>query len=393
VTTSRVALIRGEERGENIRRALDAVGDQIEWRGVRRVLVKPNFVCGDRPLAATHVDGVRALLGWLRSHTAARIAIGEGAATCSTWEAFASYGCLALPDEFPGVELCDLNLDEAVPVSVFDWRKRPLTLYVSRTALESDCRISLGPPKTHNSVVLSLSLKNMIMGSLIGRLDPRPLPQGRERFLEKSPGELACGTPGHAPLVRLRGHGLYSRLPGGIRRHRLLEWVRVMHLTHSPTNSKQRMHQGLVLLHLNLFALAPLLYPHLSIIDGWEGMEGDGPTLGDPVPWRVALASSDFLAADALAAELMGYPIDGVGYLHYCQRAELGVGRREQMTIVGNVAPDEVRREFRAPVDLAIQRRWGIRDTDRWLRAALGLNDGHLSGPRDPSAGTRRSND
>jgi len=388
-----VALIRGEERGENIRHALDAVGDQIEWRSVQRVLVKPNFVCGDRPLAATHVEGMRALLGWLRRRTDAPIIIGEGSATCSTWQAFASYGYLGLPDEYPGIELRDLNLDEAVPVCVFDWRKRPLTLYGARTALESDCRISISPPKTHESVIVSLALKNMIMGSLIGRLDLCPPPAERGPTAMRAPGEQGCAVPAKPYLVRLRGLGLYSRLPIWIKRHPVVEWIRVTRMMRSRTNSKQRMHQGPSLLHLNLFALTPLLYPHLSIIDGWEGMEGHGPSLGDAVPWRVAVASCDFLAADALAAELMGYPIDGVGYLHYCQRAGLGAGRREQMTIVGNVSPEDVRRQFRPPVGLATQRRWGIKDTDHWLEAARRLNDGHRGGGEDLPAGPRRSDD
>lgn len=394
MTASRVALIRGEERAHNIRRALEAMGDQIDWRGVRRVLVKPNFVCGDRPLAATHVEGVSVLLGWLRQRTEARIVVGEGSAGCNTWEAFSSYGYMGLPDEFPGVELCDLNDDEPVPVAIFGLGKRVLTVYAARTAMESDCRISIGPPKTHDAVIVTHSLKNMVMGSLIGRTATRPRDLPGDACVAGGSDRAGC-RPEQRSLSRivLAGWRLYGNLPARIRNWSLLELAKAVYMSRSNASSKQRMHQSLKLLNLNLFALAPLLRPHLSIIDGWEGMEGNGPSLGDAVPWRVAIASCDFLAADALAADMMGYPIDGVGYLHYCARGGLGAGRREQMTVVGDVLPEDARREFRPPPGLAVQRRWGIKDAEYWLQAALRLNDGQLPGRKEPSEGTRRSND
>jgi hypothetical protein len=103
-------------------------------------------------------------------------------------------------------------------------------------------------------------------------------------------------------------------------------------------------------------------------------MEGDGPTRGYALPWRIAVSSADFLAADALTAGLMGFPIESVGYLHYCHQAGLGTGSLEEMDIVSNVEPEAVRRTFRPSPTYRIQRRWQIRDTDRWLREALRLN-------------------
>src|ERR1039458_1941070 len=39
----------------------------------------------------------------------------------------------------------------------------------------------------------------------------------------------------------------------------------------------------------------------VAVIDGFEGMEGNGPTTGDPVPMHIALESPDFLAVDRVA--------------------------------------------------------------------------------------------
>ena len=39
-----------------------------------------------------------------------------------------------------------------------------------------------------------------------------------------------------------------------------------------------------------------------SVIDGFEGMEGNGPKSGTPVASRIALASTDYVAVDRVAA-------------------------------------------------------------------------------------------
>lgn len=372
VIASRVALVQGDDRRKNIFEALNLVGDQIDWASKERVLIKPNFVSTRVSLSATHVDAVRALLDWLRPRYDGPIVIGEGAAGTNTWEGFANYGYLSLPDEYPGVELRDLNADEQVAVRVFDRRLRPLTLHVARTALESDCRIAIGPPKTHDTVIVTLSLKNMIMGALISRLALRP-PAHLLAAIQtgQSGGDLSSQPPGRLALA---GQGLYASLPNWVKSLPPVEWAKAVYIGHSSGSDKQRMHQSIPVINLNLFALAPLLHPHLSIIDGWEGMEGDGPVQGDAVPWRVAVASADFLAADALTAELMGFSIEEVGYLYYCHQAGLGAGKLEEMDIVGNAEPEAVRRAFRPPPTYRQQKRWQMPDADRWLREALSLN-------------------
>jgi uncharacterized protein (DUF362 family) len=55
-----------------------------------------------------------------------------------------------------------------------------------------------------------------------------------------------------------------------------------------------------------------------TVIDGYEGMEGNGPSMGTPVPSRIAIASTDCIAADRVGAETMGIDADWLGYLKYC---------------------------------------------------------------------------
>ena len=124
-------------------------------------------------------------------------------------------------------------------------------------------------------------------------------------------------------------------------------------------SDKFRMHQSYTLLNLNLFLMAwQGLWPDVSVLDGWEAMEGDGPTDGDPVAWRVAFAGTDALAVDAVAAHAMGYPVSEVGYLYYCHLAHLGEGDIRRVQVEGNLALEDIRRTFRPHRLIANQRRW-----------------------------------
>jgi uncharacterized protein (DUF362 family) len=70
-----------------------------------------------------------------------------------------------------------------------------------------------------------------------------------------------------------------------------------------------------------------------TVIDGFEGMQGEGPLRGEPVASRVALASTDLVAADRIGVELMGVRPDWMGYLRYCADAGLGCFDRERIEL------------------------------------------------------------
>ncbi|GAB4531619.1 MAG: hypothetical protein Kow0063_11150 [Anaerolineae bacterium] len=355
----RVALIRGDDRYQNLSKALNAIADQVHLRGVERILVKPNFVSPDHPLCATHVDATRAVLDWLRARCDAPIVIGEGTALKSTWDAFENYGYLSLPDEYRDVSLLDLNADESVEVTAFDWRLRPMPLRASRTALESPFRISVGPPKTHDTVLVTLSLKNMIMGGL-------------QSWASASPGGGSGNGrgPAGAGVIGILKR-VYRAMPERLRYNAPLERIKMFGWSHFGPSSKRAMHQSFPVMNLNLFTLAPYFYPHLAIIDGFEAMEGDGPTWGDRVEWRLALASTDWLAADVTAARLMGFDLDEVGYLYYCAQAGYGASDPAAIDLVGNVRPDEVARRFKRHASSHLQRRWESPAVSRLARQAL----------------------
>lgn len=349
---SRVALVRGGSRHGNVAAALEAISGQVSLEGVRCVLIKPNFVSTTDQIASTHVDAVRAVVEFVRARYDGPIVVGEGAALSPTWDGFRNFGYESLVDEYAadaGMELVDLNTDDVVPVQILNRRFRPKTVRLACTAAEDGVyRISLGIPKTHDCVIVTLAIKNMVMGVLV---NPRAI-------------HHSGGTPG---LARWAGH----LMPKWLRQSVLTEWAKGALLGGSNGSSKMAMHQGLRAMNVDLALVAARVWPHLAVLDGWEGMEGDGPGAGDPVDWRVALASTDSLAADVLTAHLMGFDPTRVGYLQYCQQMGLGVGALDQIDVVGNIAPEEVQRSFKPHPTYQRQLQWHLEGAEGYLQPAV----------------------
>ena len=340
--------MQGESRYGNVAAALEAMAGQVSLAGVRRVLIKPNFVSTTKQAASTHVDAVRAVVEFVRARYDGSIVVGEGAAVSPTWDGFRHFGYESLVDEY-GVKLVDLNADDVVPVQILNRRFRPKTVHLARTAAEDGVyRISLGIPKTHDCVIVTLAIKNMVMGVLV---NPRAVHHGG-------------GTPG---LARWAGY----LMPKWLRQSVLTEWAKGALLGGSNGSSKMAMHQGLRAMHVDLALVAARVWPHLAVLDGWQGMEGDGPGSGDMVDWRVALASTDSLAADVLAAHLMGFDPGRVGYLQYCWRMGLGLGALDQIDVVGSVAPEDVQRSFQPHPTYRRQLQWHLEGAERYLERAV----------------------
>lgn len=338
---TRVALIRGEDRYTNIAEALALSVRPADLAGKQRILIKPNFVLTHKPQAATHVEAVRAVLGFVRRHYDGQLTIAEGPAFKPATEGFRRYGYEPLVGEY-GVELVDLNADVRVPVDVYDWRLRPLRLHLAKKVLDSDFRISVGPPKMHDEVIVTLSLKNMIMGALINREAHHAPATGNG-----SGGRLES-------LERI----IWRNIPRRVRHLAPIEWLRHRAMSLSGPSDKFKMHQSYAVINLNLALIAPLVVPHLAVIDGFEAMEGNGPTGGTMVPLRAAVVSTDPLAADVVGAALMGIDADDVGYLHYCKRIGLGVGDLNRIEIAGNARLAEMARQLRRHDSYYRQRQW-----------------------------------
>jgi uncharacterized protein (DUF362 family) len=284
---SSVAITSGDNRADLAFRALQPYSRRIRQAiGNRRVVLKPNNVSIDIPLCATHVDTLEGILEFLKSiRKLENVIIAESAANGPTLDGFSNYGYNRLVNKYP-VKLVDLDQEGSEILYVFDEKDfRPHPVRFSRVLLSSDSYIiSVARMKTHDRTIVTLSLKNIVFGAPV-----------------KDPG-FAFG--------RNRKEGTRS--------------------------DKSIVHgSGYRGINYNLYDLASRLHPHLAVIDGFEGMEGNGPNNGTPVDHRVCVVSTDWLAADRVAVELMGVDFAKVGYLNYCAQSGLGIADLNKIEIVG----------------------------------------------------------
>jgi uncharacterized protein (DUF362 family) len=102
-------------------------------------------------------------------------------------------------------------------------------------------------------------------------------------------------------------------------------------------NEKRKFHVGIRQTHVNMLLTAARLSPSwgAAVIDGFEGMEGDGPNDGTAVPSRIAIASTDWIAADRVGVETMGIDANWLGYLRYCADAGIGQYDLNRIQVVG----------------------------------------------------------
>jgi uncharacterized protein (DUF362 family) len=87
-----------------------------------------------------------------------------------------------------------------------------------------------------------------------------------------------------------------------------------------------------------------VLKPALTVIDGFVGMEGRGPSGGTPVKMDLIIAGKDVVATDSTAARVMGF--EPVEISHIRKAHEKGLGNIDDIEILGSKL-DDVRRVFK----------------------------------------------
>ena len=85
--------------------------------------------------------------------------------------------------------------------------------------------------------------------------------------------------------------------------------------------------------------------PHLAVMDGVVGMEGDGPSAGTPITAGVIMASYDCVALDVVASELIGFDPLHIPTNKAALARGLGTAHPE---VVGKALKD-VKVEFKRP--------------------------------------------
>ena len=285
---SRVALTNGDNRADNVFRALKSLDKEIAQSiGNRRVVIKPNNVSLTNQLAATHVDTLTAILEFLKSIGKLDNVIIAESSIGDTMQGYRNLGYTALVDKYK-VKLVDLDQEKYQTIMAFnegDAMPHPVRVSSILANQEDNFIISACMLKTHNFAVATMSIKNIVLGAAM-------------KLPNASRGGAGRGGRGGSDKPILHGGGSHG-------------------------------------ININLAMLAPMLHPSLSVIDGFQGMEGNGPISGTAVDHRVCVVSTDYLAADTVGATLMGIDPRDIGYLTYPAAAKMGEFDLAKMEILG----------------------------------------------------------
>lgn len=269
----------------------------------KQVVIKPNMVSTNVPLCATHADAIRGVMDFLKPFYKDQFIIAEASAgTGDSAVGFQNYGYLDLQKEY-NVKFVDLNKYTGSPVWILDNNLYPDKIQIAEMFVDPKYFIiSLSRLKTHNSVVLTAGVKNIMMA---------------------------------APMIVPGVNG------------------------EKPTSYKRRMHAaGSRWLHYNMYQVSKHIGANFTIIDGVEGMEGNGPSNGTPVNHKIAMAGTDAYAIDAMCAKLMGIPLENVGYLGFGAADNLGIIDYEKIDIIGNKDPNDYIIKYKSNDNIETQLKW-----------------------------------
>jgi len=89
--------------------------------------------------------------------------------------------------------------------------------------------------------------------------------------------------------------------------------------------------------------------PTLSIVDGIVGMDGDGPSGGDPVKLGFLAASADAVALDHVLCSLLGIDVHGVPYFKPLRDLGLGESDLTLIDVLGTPVAEVTPKSFRVP--------------------------------------------
>jgi len=303
---STVGLIHGEDRRKNAYNALMAIDEELQPKLVQKkyVVIKPNNVSTKNQLAATHVDALRGIIDYISERFKGPVVIAESSAG-ETLEGYENFNYNRLVSEYPQqkVKLVDLNQEAKFErIALLDANLHIAPVRLAARLFDPDAFVICSAMlKTHNTVIATLSVKNMVLGA--------PLHQ----------------APKETP-----------------------RW-----------NDKRKYHVGLRQTHYNMLLTAQKMQPYwgATLIDGFEGMEGSGPGSGTPVDSKIAIASTDYIAADRIGAESMGINPEWLGYLVYCGQIGLGQYDLSKIDVIGASMAD-IRKSYRMHPDIERELQW-----------------------------------
>ncbi|MDQ1317790.1 MAG: hypothetical protein QG588_1444, partial [Candidatus Poribacteria bacterium] len=274
--------------------------DVISKINGHEILIKPNCLQSAVPLSCTHVDALRGILDFLKELSTEPVIVAETCGGSELFESFKRLDYTSLADEY-AVSLNNPQGDnDWIDAYLLNRSYQDVKVKISRKIFECGCRISAAVAKTHDTVTVTGSWKNM-MGALA---------------LEDKVKMHGCNSHGERILI-----------------------------------------SEVEILPQNLIRIAKIVPPHISVIDGFIGMEGEGPVRGTEKYLGIAIASTDFVSADAVCAKAMGFEPLEISYLKYGNQLGLGKANLDDIEIIGEPIENVITR-FTPHSHYPTQRQW-----------------------------------
>ncbi len=291
-----VSLTKSSNHFDGVRNSCELLRKELKSAVSKTysVVIKVNFVDTRVELSTTPFEAVKSFILFIREFYKGNIIIAEGATWGTKIDAFAKFGYKSLTKEDKSIQLLDLNYDKTINKKI-KFPKGEFNVPVCKTIIDAPLLVSIVRPKTHNRVVITASLKNVLVGSV----------------------------PGYKNRLKLHKGKYIHHVLTSIAKHSFLDFV---------------------------------------IIDGTVGMEGDGPVgKGTRKEANWVISSFDALAADSLAAYLMGFDINDIGYLNLLYENNYGnLFPGNKIKILGE-APEGLVNPFKPHKNFERQKKWRVR--------------------------------
>ena len=368
--TTQVALVRGGRRREAVAEALALIAGGLRERlaVAPAAVLLPDLEVRSPRWAGTHSDTLSAVVD--AAWAAGAVSLEVAAAVPQALRRFRAQGYQGelwnRGVTFRGLLESPAAWETIVPLAP---GAAPIPFRLPASLLSDCCRISFAVPRTHGRWRLALGLTRL--GGLVHPQDRRRLePELLGAFPQVVGWQLAGRAWEHlrGPLQR-SWLGLRS-LPGAAR----------------PTRIERQHLEGIRRAADRLIALASLLLPQVSIVDGFTAMHGQGPHFGSPLKLGLVVAGTDPVAVDAVAAWVHGFDPLELPYLRQAHATGLGTADLAAIQILGDPPPELGRRVRRHSADRLLRLATGAVRTPPPVPRTNAIPGPHLRPSPSPSA-------
>lgn len=273
----KLAIVKGSDRLENVDNVLGLMNNEIDRsickKGSESLFIKVNAIDTHFPLAVTRPETLETVIRFFYDKFE-RIIVGDNSFVFKKYMDSNIYSYL--PKEYAKVELTDLTNYGSKEIE-FHQLNGEVVIGAISTLPKEMYSISLSLPKTHDTFVYTGCSKNG-MGCVVSK---RPYVHALE----------------------------------------LNQRLFIKKVVNSNKINK-----------INLTNVIEASYPDLSILDGFVGMEGNGPLFGTEIPLGLAMCSMDSIALDSVMSQLTG--LGYVPYLPLCEERGLGTMKITEIEII-----------------------------------------------------------